>query len=368
MRVVHANFVRPHHADPERLFEEWPTLLDVARAVVDAGVEVTLLQSFARNFVVERRGVTCRFVAEPAFPGAWSGLAPWRLTRAARDARPDIIHVNGLDFPAHTRAMTATRIPVLVQDHGSRAGHGRVRRGWGLAHVGGAAFTDVEQARPLIDEGSLPLHVRLFSVPESSTHFVFGDGRKARSATGAFGDPLVLWVGRLDSNKDPLTMLHAIELAAADLPDLQLWCCFHEQPLLEQVRARIAESQVLSGRVHLLGKVPRETIELLCRAADIFVAASRHEGSGYALIEALACGTAPVVSDIPSFRRLAAGAGALVRIGDAKAFAEALKQVAKQPRTEMRRKVLEHFSANLSFAAVGRRLRDAYEALARPVA
>lgn len=365
MRVTHASFIRPpHHPDPDRLFEEWPTLLDVASAIAGAGVEVTLLQSFARDLVVERRGVACRFVAEPALPGAWSGLAPRRVARAAIATRPDVIHVNGLDFPAHTRAMTATKIPVLVQDHGSRAGRARRRRRWGLEGIAGAVFTDAGQAEPFVAEDSLASAASIFSVPECSTHFAPGAQKEARAATGTFGDPLLLWVGRLDCNKDPLTILDSLELVAPDFAGMHLWCCFHEQPLLERVQARIAQSPLLSERVHLLGRVAHATIEQLCRAADIFVAASHHEGSGYALIEALACGTPPVVSDIPAFRRLTGTVGALARVGDSRAFAAALTLVARGPRETLRRKVLDHFNANLSFAAVGRQLRSAYAAIA----
>ena len=365
MRVVHASFVRPpHHADPDRLLEEWPTLIDVAAAVADAGVGVTLVQSFGRDLTIARRGVECRFVREPALPGSWSGLAPWRAASAAAEAKADVIHVNGLDFPAHTRAMTATSIPVLAQDHASRAGAGRMRRRWGLARISGAAFTDAEQALPFFQEGSLPKHVPVFSVPESSTRFTAGNQDEARASTEIYGDPAVLWVGRLDSNKDPLTVLDAIELAAAELPQMHLWCCFHEQPLLRQVEARISRSPVLRERVHLLGKVPHERIELLCRAADIFVAASHHEGSGYALIEALACGTTPVVSDIPAFRKLVGNAGALAGVGDAQSFASQLIRIARMPRAELRQRALGHFAANLSFKAIGHRLREVYSALA----
>lgn len=364
MRAVQASFVRPHHADPDQLFEEWPTLIDIAAAVVNAGVDVTLVQSFARDLTITRCGVTCRFVREPALPGSWSGLAPWRTARAAAEANPEVIHVNGLDFPAHTRAMTATSIPVLAQDHASRAGAGRMRRRWGLAGIAGAAFTDSAQALPFIEEGSLSRQVRIFSVPESSTRFIAGSQDEARAGTGAYGDPMVLWVGRLDSNKDPLTVLGAVELAAADLPQMHLWCCFHEQPLRDQVQRRIAESPSLKERVHLLGKVPHERIELLCRAADIFIAASHHEGSGYALIEALACGATPIVSDIPPFRTLLGDAGALATVGDARSFASQLIRTAAMPREELRQRTVEHFAANLSFDAVGRRLREIYSALA----
>ena len=37
-------------------------------------------------------------------------------------------------------------------------------------------------------------------------------------------------------------------------------------------------------------------------AADLFVVGSHHQGSGYALMEACACGAVPVVTAIPTFR------------------------------------------------------------------
>ena len=369
MRVVHANFVRPPgHADPDRLLEEWPTLLDIAAAVAKSGVGISLVQSFARHVVVERRGVRCEFVREAALPGSWSGMTPWRTAGAARRTGADVIHANGLDFPAHIRAMCKTGIPILVQDHASRPCGRSTGRRWGLACVAGAAFTDVHQAAPFVAEGSLRNGVPIFSVPESSTHFTPGDQAEARAATGLYGNPALLWVGRLDENKDPLTILDAFELAASDLPEAHLWCCYHEHPLLDRVKMRIAGSTALSSRVHLLGRVPHERIELLCRAADIFVAASHHEGSGYALIEAVACGATPVVSDIPPFRRLTGNIGALARVEDAQGFADALLSVARGPRATLRQQALDHFAANLSFEAVGARLREIYSALARTAA
>lgn len=362
MRVVHANFVRPGHCDPERLLEEWPTLIDVAAAVAKTGVEVTVIQSFPRNAIVAVRGVTCRFVREPALPGFATGIAPGRLAKAARASKPDVIHVNGLDFPGHTRAMSGTGIPVLVQDHASRAGTRRLWRRWGLAGIAGAAFTDAAQAQPFVAEGSLHGDVPIFCVPESSTHFTPGDQAAARVATGLFGDPAVLWVGRLDSNKDPLTILDAIEIAASELPQLRLWCCYHEQPLIAEVQARIAASPALRDRVHLLGRVPHARIEQLCRAADIFMVGSHHEGSGYALIEAIACGATPVVTDIPSFRRLAGPIGVLAPVGDARGLAAGLVRLQREPRAVLRARAIEHFRAHLSFAAVGRRLHEIYSA------
>jgi glycosyltransferase involved in cell wall biosynthesis len=99
----------------------------------------------------------------------------------------------------------------------------------------------------------------------------------------------------------------------------------------------------------------------LC-AADVFVLGSPDEGSGYALIEALACGLVPVVTDIPSFRVLTAGGrlGALWAPGEASALARSLVAVAGRPIEPQRDAVIRHFEAELSWAAVGRRAMALY--------
>ena len=128
----------------------------------------------------------------------------------------------------------------------------------------------------------------------------------------------------------------------------------------------LREDEHLAARVHLLGRVPHEEVETLCRAADLFVLGSHREGSGYALLEALACGLTPVVSDIPSFRSLTGNGaiGALVSVGDVAGFAASIVEQAGRPRREARDAVLAHFAATLSPDALGHRLVSAYRALA----
>jgi glycosyltransferase involved in cell wall biosynthesis len=174
-------------------------------------------------------------------------------------------------------------------------------------------------------------------------------------------------VGHLDSNKDPLTILDGVGEASEQLPNLQLFCCFGKSPLLPEVKRRIARNPRLKGRVHLLGKVPHERIEVLMRAADIFVLGSHREGSGCSLIEALACGLPPVVTAIPSFRALTGEgrAGALWPCDQKAALCRALMSIAGQPLQDMRREVRAHFDRELSLDAVGRKLLLAYEELIR---
>ena len=145
-----------------------------------------------------------------------------------------------------------------------------------------------------------------------------------------------------------------------------LWCCFGTAPLLDKVRARIAADAQVQRCVRLVGQVPHARIEHLMRAADIFVLGSHREGSSFSLIEALATGLSPVVTDIPSLRMLTGDGrvGCLWPCGDARALADALVAAARRAGDEERRRTREHFDKYLSRAAVGRRFSEAYRQLA----
>ena len=204
----------------------------------------------------------------------------------------------------------------------------------------------------------------MFEALESSTTFTTGDREFARRATGMFGDPCVLWTGRLNANKDPVTMLAAFERAAASLSNARLWCCFGEAPMVNAVRRMIAKSEVLRERVVLVGARPHAEMEQRFRAADFYIQTSHHEAAGFSLIEALACGATPIVTDIPSSRRIVGGAGSLTPIGDAPSMARALVDWAGRDRNTLRSIARARFDESLTFASIGRDLRKTYETLA----
>jgi glycosyltransferase involved in cell wall biosynthesis len=159
-------------------------------------------------------------------------------------------------------------------------------------------------------------------------------------------------------------MLDAVERAASALSDLRLWCCFTEAPLRDAVDRRIAESAALRERVTLLGARPHAEMETLFRAADLFLQASHREAGGYSLIEAMACGTPPIATDIPPARRIIGDARALVPVGDAGAMARAIVDWAGRDSALTRTAARARFESALSFDAIGRSLRDAYAELA----
>ncbi len=368
LRVVQVNCViDAEDRPPEALLAAWSTLPLVAEAAARAGAQVTVLSAGRTEAALERAGVTYEFVREPRLRrGHGPGLAPWRLAAAAKRLEPEVIHFNGLDFPLHLRAMCGLGVPVLVQDHASSATSGRnALRRWGLRNAAAAAFTARAQAEPFTQARILARDLPIHEIAESSSTFTPGDRGEARQATGVHGDPALLWVGHLNANKDPLTILRAVRQALPRVPDVHLWCAFASPELLPAVLDLLREDPLLADHVHLSGKVSHERVEALCRASDVFVLGSHREGSGYALIEAMACGLTPVVSDIPSFRALTGGGavGTLVPAGDVDAFAAAIVAAAGKPRTEARAATLAHFDRALSPAALGRSLAGAYEAL-----
>jgi glycosyltransferase involved in cell wall biosynthesis len=368
MHVVQISFFSDLEGrSPVQLLDAWPTLVDVAEAASRSGVQLSVVQACPHSEHLDRNGVHYYFL--PFGEAAGADRESTALRKLLRSLTPDVFHVHGLGFPKYALSLCALApgVPIILQDHANRPPRIWRRVLWrrGMAVAAGISFCALAQARPFANAGLLNPATQLYEIPESTSRFTPGDREEARRATRVAGEPLVLWVGHLNPNKDPLTVLEGVSQAARSLPGLQLCCCFGNAPLLREVQDRIAADRMLRGRVHLLGRVPHERVELLLRAADLFVLGSHRESTGFALIEALACGLPPVVTDIPSFRSIT-GAGAVGQMwprGNPRALCEALLAAPTDSRT--REAVRAHFERELSFESLGAKLaamyRDIYE-------
>ncbi|CAD7717844.1 D-inositol-3-phosphate glycosyltransferase [Xanthomonas hydrangeae] len=354
----------PDGLSVEQVFAQWPSLADIAEAVASAGVRVTVIQASALNTRLTRQGVDYRFVELDA---RGSKQRAHILAAMLRQIDADVIHVHGLEFAGDARrlARLLPQSPILLQDHANRPPRWWRRIAWRAryAAAAGIAFTSLELAQPFLRARLFRSKTQLFEIPESSSRFSPGDRLQAREHTRLHGDPCVLWVGHLSAAKDPLCVLDAVALAARVLPGLRLWCVFDQAPLMEQVQQRLRDDPQLARCVQLLGQVPHARVETLLRACDLFVSASHMESCGYAAVEAYACGSLPLLTDIPAFRALSdAGAvGELYPVGNASALAELLLRVSRQRPNRTR--IRAHFDARLSFAAVGQRWANAYTQL-----
>jgi glycosyltransferase involved in cell wall biosynthesis len=257
---------------------------------------------------------------------------------------------------------------IVVQDHAGSAPsggwvRGRVQR-WLATAADAYMFTAVQQASPWRQAGLITPGQPVHQILESSTTLVAAPRDVAgRAAPGIRrGMPAILWVGRLNANKDPLTVLGGFELAVRDLPDATLTMVYGENELESAVRQRVEASATLRARVQLVGRVPAEQMPAFYGAADLFVLGSHHESTGYALLEALACGVVPAVTGIPSFRVMTDD-GRLGRLwppDSAVACARALVECARFDLVTERRRVRAHFDQELSWPAVGRRAVEIY--------
>jgi glycosyltransferase involved in cell wall biosynthesis len=360
-------FLDPERRTPERLLQDWWSLADVAEAAVVGGARVSVVQACHTSAVLVRGGATFHFVRAD---GAGGLVGSGEFARLLAELGADVLHVHGLCFPDELRCLAQlSAAPILAQDHANRVPRFWHLPSWrrALSAVSTVSFCAVEQAEPFLKARLLGPRTKIVEIPESTSRFTPSNQAEARAATGLKGSPCVLWVGHLDANKDPLTVLRGFAAAAERFPDMQLWCCYAAAPLLIEVQRLIKSIPLLAERVHLLGRLPHARVEQLMRAADIFVLGSRREGSGYSLVESLACGVSPVVTDIPSFRALTGGVGRLWRCGDIDSLEQALVAAAAQDRDQQRNVVLRHFESQLSMQAIGRKFNAAYAELAHSV-
>jgi len=375
MRIVQANAVYdPSLTTPDTLLDTYHTLTEWSTALAAAGATVSVVQRFHADATVERDGVTYQFVRDREVPWLSTTSAPREFIDAVVTRKADVIHVNGLIFPAVIAALREKAGPhmaIIAQHHGGEfpiRGSGLIgawqRRGWrrGLALADAISFTAAGQAHPWREAGVLSGQ-RILEIVEASTSLRPAPRERARAIAGVDGDSVILWVGRLTTNKDPLTVLDGVERAAASVDGARLVMIFGDDTLLPAVEARVSQSRILRDMVTLVGRVDRNEMRNYYGAANVYISGSHTEGSGYALIEAMAAGLIPVVTDIPSFRIIAGDAGRLWSLGNPDSLALALRDACDGDRDLLRDAVRRQFDEHLSWPAIAARTLGEYQSV-----
>ena len=100
-------------------------------------------------------------------------------------------------------------------------------------------------------------------------------------------------------------------------------------PLLESLVER-SRALNLESRVNFVGEVRQNDLPDFLRAADVYVSASSSDGTSSSLLEAMACGLFPIVSDITANRPWVQHGrnGLLFAVGDAASLADAIRVAA----------------------------------------
>ena len=311
-----------------------------------AGHQVWFLRLEQRPVELETRpvpaGVEC---VEWAGNGRRSGgfvthlrLLP-TLRRLVREIDPDILHAGPVQSCGFLAVLSGA-CRVLVGSWGSDllvdATRGPLRRvvtRFTLRHADGLAcdanavadaalrLASMDEDRLVIYPWGIDLEIFLPRATRLGLRHTLGWG----------DDPIVLCTRSWEPRYGMDTLLDAFGRLIADGVGARL-LLLGAGSMEGQMRAFIAKNQ-LKDRVHAPGLIPEEELADYFNLADVYVSASRSDGTSISLLQAMACGLPVVVSDIPGNREWVVPGvnGWLAPVGDPRALASALAAAIADP-------------------------------------
>jgi glycosyltransferase involved in cell wall biosynthesis len=210
----------------------------------------------------------------------------------------------------------------------------------------------------IIDFGVAADKIHVFRNGVDLAFFMPGDRLQAQTNLKLSG-PTLLLVGNLVELKGH----HLVIEAMKELPDYQLLIAgdgVEMQPL-----KKLANDLVVAERVTFLGAISHQALVEVYNAADILVLASSREGWPNVLLEAMACGTPVIATQVSGTPEIvtSANAGVLIEERSAQAIVTAVRAMQKHmPLRQDTRLYAENYSwdatvqgiAGLFKAIVGR--------------
>ena len=144
--------------------------------------------------------------------------------------------------------------------------------------------------------------------------------------------PFILYAGAIRTQKNIPRLVEAFAVLRHEFEqhpryrDLRLVIIGDELSKHPGVRRAVAHARI-EPAVRFLGFVPIETLRVFYRAAEVFAFPSLYEGFGLAPLEAMACGTPVVASNLPSLIEAVGEAAELVSPDKVFDIARGLREV-----------------------------------------
>ena len=239
-------------------------------------------------------------------PYAGSTRYPVAPTVLMQLADFDLIHVHAVDFFCDFLAASAIihRRPMVLSTHG------------GFFHTGADARLKRQYFRR-VTRSSLHSYSLVFAsskadealfrsiAPDRTVRIDNGvNTKKFAAASAKCFKPNLLFIGRLSTNKAVGDLLAAFDSAKSEEPDLQLHIVGDDADVTgEQLRVQMRNFASCSA-MHLHQRLDDDGLRKLIADCTLFVSASRYEGFGISLVEALSAGLVPVVNRIPIFESI----------------------------------------------------------------
>ncbi len=296
---------------------------------------------------------------------------PLQLHTYVKKLQPDIVFINGLIFPLQViqlRLKLGRAVKIILFHRGEKPYQGIKRLLQKLADkcIDAYLFTSAEFGYEWTRFGNISNQNKIYEVIQASSVFYPQEKTLARVTAGVNGSPVFLWVGRLDANKDPLTVVKAFIQFTAFQPDAKLYMIYQSDELLNDI-IDIINQGTNTTAIKLVGNIPHEALQTWYNAADFIISGSHHEGSGVAVCEAMSCGCVPVLTDIISFRKMTGpgNCGLLYEPGNTASLLKILIQTGELDIENERAKTLQQFKTELSFEAIAKKIEQVIASLKR---
>jgi len=293
-----------------------------------------------------------------------------KINACVKSLQPDIVIVSGLHFPLQViqlRFRLGKKVKIIAQNHAEKPFTGIKKYFQRIAdkYINAYFFASNVTGKEWVSKGNLASEKKIHEIMEVSSVFYVVDKIFARSRTGVNGDPVFLWAGRLNKNKDPLTVVKAFLKFLQFKPSARLFMVYQTTELLGELQLILNNKKYNSNSVKLVGEISHSEMLYWFNSADFIISGSHYEGSSTAVCEAMSCGCVPLVTDIPSFRAITANGacGLLYEAGNENALLSALMQTNEFDMNEKRNKTLEHFKNNLSFEAIAGKIHQVASSL-----
>jgi glycosyltransferase involved in cell wall biosynthesis len=356
MKIVFAHYLyQPGYTDPA----SWIRLIRPVHELMSALAETCEVICVGHiGFTGERLFERVKYL----FPSTVRKKSrfPITINRAIRNEDPDAVIVAGLHFPLQVlqlRWMIGRRPLIIARQHADRLPEFPKRMLSQLADrfIDQYFFTAPDDAVSWISGGVIASSNKVRGVLEGSTLFSKKNKKVSRQKLGMQDEVVFLWVGRLEQNKDPLTVINAFQIYCANNRSAKLYMIYQESPLWNEVATIMADNR----QIILVGKVDHAELETWYSAADYFISGSHREGGSFALAEAMACGCIPIVTAIPSALEVTARGklGHIYPAGDVEALTNLLTSLDLGKRESFSDAVREHFVRSLSPKAIADRIR-----------
>jgi glycosyltransferase involved in cell wall biosynthesis len=289
---------------------------------------------------------------------------PIKLNRFIKQLKPDVVFIQSLHFPLQVillRLAIGRKPGIIIQNHAEKpfTGIKKYLLRWADKYIDAYLFASKDMGMDWVTKGNIPSPGKIHEVMEVSSVFYPVDKSEALKKTDALGQPVFLWVGRLDKNKDPLTVVKAFIEFIKLSPPARLYMIYHTEELLDDIKNALNKHHISADTITLIGTVPNEEMLYWYNSADFIISGSHYEGSGTAVCEAMSCGCVPVVTDIFSFRMMTnnGNIGLLYEAGNVTALVAVLKQTRQLDMHDQKRRGLAYFRSTLSFEAIAGKIQ-----------